>query len=265
LGAVNPRYHYGTGGRTPEARDAYKINCQRCVLALDARHKGYNVEARANFRDLGNSHADEQLKDNHIADWWRDQNGMPGAWIDVEDLPDPSKRPDDGSDIANPKRRERYLRENADALHPKLADNPGPHHWDHMADIMSSWGEGARGLIATTRQRPGGYMRHVIHARVGPGGKIAYDDPQDPTGFADHGAHWREHTAYGLSIYSKDERDEGTSLYDSPIAQIRHRNMKHSPLRFMRVDDKTLAPGAAKYLVDRGTAGPQPITPPRNI
>ncbi len=265
LGAVNPRYHYGTGGRTPEARDAYKINCQRCVLALDARHKGYNVEARANFRDLGNSHADEQLKDNHIADWWRDQNGMPGAWIDVEDLPDPSKRPDDGSDIANPKRRERYLRENADALHPKLSDNPGPHHWDHMADIMSSWGEGARGLIATTRQRPGGYMRHVIYARVGPGGKIAYDDPQDPTGFADHGAHWREHTAYGLSIYSKAERDEGTSLYDSPIAQIRHRNMKHSPLRFMRVDDKTLAPGAAKYLVDRGTAGPQPITPPRNI
>ena len=262
---VNPRYHHGTGGRSPEARDAYKINCQRCVLALDARHKGYNVEARANFRDVGNPYADDQLRDNHIADWWKDKNGMPGAWIDVEDLPDPSKRPDDGSDIADPKRRERYLRENADYLHPKLADNPGPHHWDHMADIMASWGPGARGVIATTRERPGGFMRHIIHARVGPGGKIDYDDPQDPTGFADHGAHWREHTAYGTKIYSKAERDEGDSMYDSPVARIRYRNMKHSPLRFMRVDDKALTSEATKYLVDRGTAGPERITPPQNV
>lgn len=265
LNVVNPRYHHGTGGRSPEANDAYKINCQRSVLALDARHRGYNVEARPNFRDVGNPYSDEQLKDNQIADWWQDKHGMPGAWIDVEDLPDPSKQPDDGSDIADPKRRERYLRDNADALHPKLVDNPGPHHWDHMANIMSSWGSGARGVIATTRQRPGGFMRHIIHARVGPNGMITYDDPQDPTAFADHGAHWREHTAYGTPIYSKAERDEGDSLYDSPVARIRYRNMKHSPLRFMRVDDKTLAPGAAKYLVDRGTAGAQPITPPRNV
>lgn len=239
---VNPRYFHGTGGRTTEAQNAYKVNCQRAVLALDARHRGFNVEARPNFRDPGNSQSDEQFNDQDIAEWWHDADGLPAAWQDAEDV---------------------FGHLPADAR-----------RWDAMTDHIASWGPGARGAVAVTRRRPAGVMRHIVHARVNPSGLVNFEDPQDPHGAGlDDGGytggspanHWRTHTAYDLPIYSTSEREDGDSLYADPGAQIRHRNKRHSPLRFLRLDDKELHPSTARLMVDRGSAGPNPIPPPQNV
>ena len=194
----------------------------------------------------------------------------------MHDLPDPTQSPEDLSDLTD-KQRAQYLRGiGGQPHHPRLETNPGPHHWDVMEQHIRSWGPGARAAIAPTRQRPGGWMRHIIHAEVGPDGTISYADPQDPLGTdanrdgsgftgGDAGTHWRTHTAYGAEMYAAWERDQADELYAEPHQQagkIRYRNHRPSALRFFRLDDKTLHPDAGKYLVDRGTAGASPILPP---
>jgi GNAT superfamily N-acetyltransferase len=261
LVTVNPRYDHGLLGRTDAARDAYKINCQRSVLALDARKRGYNVEARPNYRpSYHDRHADEQFGDHDIASWWRDADGHPGQWTDVGDLPDLAN-PEDFSGMTK-RQVDQYLR-GGGMEHMPLAHNPGPHHWDVMERNIAAWGPSARAAIAVTKGRPGGIMRHIIHAEVGPNGQVTYHDPQDPAGEPTPGQSWRAAAVYGHDHNNhRLERGDAASLYADPVARIEHRNRKWSPLRYLRLDDRQLAPHTAKYMVDRGTAGADPITPP---
>lgn len=253
LAAVNPRHDHGMevpppprpGGsmegklRWLEGANArlaaYTINCQRACLALDGRHRGLNVEARPNYHnprhDPGGT--DQQWTDDEVADLWHDRDGNQPAWIDASD-------------------------------HFQLA-TPGTAHWDAMTDHIGSWGKGARALIAMTQADPTDPVnnhpfRHVIMARVGRDGKVRYVDPQIARADA---SDWRGRVMYGGHplLFTAADRDHAASLTDDHRVKNIVRNRLYSPLRYLRIDDARLSPHAALHLVDRGTAGPAPITP----
>lgn len=253
LAAVNPRHNHGMevpsmprpgGSMAGKLRwldganarlAAYMINCQRACLALDARHRGLNVEARPNYHnprhDPGGT--DEQWSDDELADLWHDRDGNQPAWIDASD-------------------------------HFQLA-TPGTAHWDAMTDHINSWGRGARALIAMTQANPtdptnGDPFRHVIMARVGRDGKVRYVDPQIARADA---SDWRGRVMYGGHplLFTAADRAHAASLTDDHRVKNVVRNRLYSPLRYLRTDDAELSPHAALHLVDRGTAGPAPITP----
>lgn len=265
-GVVNPRYGRGmTPGGYQDYADqrAYNINCQRCVLASEARHRGYNVEAQRNYRksDIF-SHPDDdtQFPDHSIAHWFSGDTGKTPRWQDVEDLPDPAWQPEDLSDLTD-KQREQYLRGTGGVQKPTtLASNPGPHHWDHMTSQIAAWGPGARGIVAVTYKSLGGdTKRHVLKAHVGPDGKVNYYDPQ--TDEHDQGSHWRDKVDYaGSNDNHRESRNLGAQNWDKQFgSQVI--NKHYSPLRYLRVDDKELHPGAAYHMVDRGTAVGEPLLP----
>lgn len=231
LAAVNPRFDHGLPGNSSGARAAYQTNCQRAVLALDARHRGLNVEARPNFHEPGNLLSDEQWTDSDLADFWRDGKNHPATWIDAED-------------------------------HFQFTP-PGPGWWDAMDEEIASWGPQARALVAVTQadpNNPGVPARHVIYAHGSRRGKVNYADPQIAKADA---SDWRDRVLYGGHplLFTTQQRDEAAARTNNPHARKIVRNRLYSPLRFMRIDDKNLDPRAARHLVDRGTAGHRPIVP----
>lgn len=231
LAAVNPRFDHGLPGNSSAARAAYQTNCQRAVLALDARHRGLNVEARPNFHEPGNLLSDEQWTDSDLADFWRDGKNHPATWIDAED-------------------------------HFQFTP-PGPGWWDAMDEEIASWGPQARALVAVTQadpNNPGVPARHVIYAHGSRRGKVNYADPQIAKADA---SDWRDRVLYGGHplLFTTQQRNEAAARTNNPHAQKIVRNRLYSPLRFMRIDDKNLDPRAARHLVDRGTAGHRPIVP----
>lgn len=241
-GLANPRYAHGTGGRTTAAMMAYQVNCQRCVLAAEARHRGHNVEARPNYRDATDSSAnDRQFKDHDIASWFRNADGTVPKWIDAEDADHPSAMNRSGE--------------------PLKLKHFGEQQWDHMHEQIKSWGPGARAAVvmSTPTLTDNSYTRHIIHAVVDDDGKVNYIDPQ--TGNND-ASHHRESIGYSLHPENQTKRlwlDKRPIEEDDKVT-LHNKNM--SPLRFMRLDDKQLSPEVAQHVVDRGTAGGRGIIPP---
>ena len=242
-GLANPRFAHGTGGRTDAARQAYQVNCQRCVLAAEARHRGHNVEARPNYRDETNSSGnDRQFKDHDIASWFRNPDGTVPKWIDAQDAQHPSAKDRMGDPL-------------------RMKTFPGEQQWDHMHEQIKSWGPGARAAVVMSHPTlDGGHSRHIIHAVVDDKGKVNYIDPQ--TGNND-ASHHRESIGYNLHA---DNQTKRLWLDKRPLDE-EDRTMLHnknaSPLRYMRLDDKQLSPETAQHLVDRGTAGGRAIIPPQ--
>lgn len=257
-GLANPRYAHGTGGKTVAAQMAYQVNCQRCVLAAEARHRGHNVEARPNYRDATDSSGnDRQFQDHDIATWFRNADGTVPKWIDAEDQFDPDEyKP---TDYGRPTMKHDELPDGGYGL--RLKHQPGEKQWDHMHEQIKSWGPGARGAVvmSTPTLTGNSHTRHIIHVVVDDKGKVNYIDPQ--TGNND-ASHHRESIGYNLHPENQTKRlwvDKRPIDEDDKVA-LHNQNM--SPLRFMRLDDKQLAPGTAQHMVDRGTANGRGIIPP---
>lgn len=244
---VNPRHAYGiaphAGYRTEAEQRAYKINCQRCILAAEARHRGYNVEAQRNFQPFkdidGHPENDQTFDDHQIALWFQNKDGSIPTWIDPED--DPA----------------------AAAKEPIPSTDKPTHLWDHMHEQIASWGPGARGAIAVTYKSKGGQTkRHVLSVKVHDNGKVHYYDTQTHETGQDQ--YWRDKIDYEGS-----NTDFANMRYDGKAGQVpnpaRAINRYHSPLRYMRLDDKDLSPHAAKHMVDRGTAPDEAILPTTNV
>lgn len=226
-GFINPRFRVGMGGKNQAAQDAYKINCQRCTLATDAYHRGYNVEAAPNYQPRGGSGADTEFGDHAIANWFRNPaTGEGGTWIDAQD---------------------------------QFPGTPNsPKLWDKMNDHIASWGPGARGTVSMSYATPGSYARHIINAQVGDDGKVTYPDAQSSE--PDTGPHWRDKTGYRLHGKNKARRAQAQN-YAAPERQRQVINQNPSALRYMRTDDKDLSPETAKHMIDRGSAENWPIKP----
>jgi hypothetical protein len=243
-GLANPRFSHGTGGRSAAARQAYQVNCQRCVLAAEARHRGHNVEARPNYRDEDRPNDpgnDRQFRDHDIAAWFRNPDGTVPKWTDAEDADHPSAMNRSGE--------------------PLKLKHFGEQQWDHMHEQIKSWGPGARGAVVMSTPTLTGdsYTRHIIHAVVDDKGKVNYIDPQ--TGNND-ASHHRESIGYNLHPENQTKRLwlDKRPLDEEDRVALHNRNM--SPLRYMRLDDKQLSPEVAQHVVDRGTAGGRAIIPP---
>ena len=265
VGCVNPRHHVGTGGRNDAARNAYKINCQRCTLAAELRHRGLNVEAQRNFRylnsfgEIDQQISDKQFNDHDIASWFRNADGSIPRWNDVEDEEDPEWEPEDLSDLTD-KQREQYMRGGGDQP-TRLSSRTGPHHWDHMTNQIAKWGPGARGMVTISQPAlSGGITRHVFNAIVGKDGKVHYVDHQ--TGEHDV-SHFRNSIAYEHQPHTQRRREdlEWDDL-GSPHIATNGINTYYSSLRYLRTDDKGLATEVSQHVVDRGTADPKPIRAP---
>lgn len=266
---VNPRH---TDGLTPGGiyqtyadQRAFQINCQRCVLAAEARHRGYNVEAARNYQPIdgvkNHPDNDQEFPDQGIAAWFTDPaTGRPARWQDAEDLPDPTWQPDDLSDLTD-KQREQFLRGIGGAQQPtKVRDNPDLHHWDVMHDHIASWGPGARGIVAVTyKSASGATKRHVLSAHVRDNGTVHYFDPQDGTTGQQH--EWRDRVDYAGS--RDDHRMARDNAALNPIKGIGTaiHNKYYSPLRVLRVDNQDLHPSVARNVVSRGTAPDEPLRP----
>lgn len=226
---INPRFKAGTGDPDLASQRAYMINCQRCALAADANYHGLNVEAQQRYHSPKGGHTNDYIpKDHELAAWWRDANGVPAAWIDPQD-------------------------------HFAVGDD-GPHHWDHMTRQIASWGPGGRAVIMASYPHPHAneFVRHVFNARVGDNGQVHYLDHQIRGSSGDH---YRDRVDY-TALDGRSRRKN--ILTTDPAARIVERNKIESPLRFLRTDDKTLAPETAKFLVDRGTADGTPIFAPHD-
>jgi hypothetical protein len=226
---INPRFKAGTGDPDLASQRAYMINCQRCALAADANYHGLNVEAQQRYHSPKGGHTNDYIpKDHELAAWWRDANGVPAAWIDPQD----------------------HFAEGDD----------GPHHWDHMTRQIASWGPGGRAVIMASYPHPHAneFVRHVFNARVGDSGQVHYLDHQIRGSSGDH---YRDRVDY-TALDGRSRRKN--ILTTDPAARIVERNKIESPLRFLRTDDKTLAPETAKFLVDRGTADGTPIFAPHD-
>lgn len=239
-GHLNPRFNIGmgvaqTGNKKTDAaaERAYKVNCQRSMLASEARHRGYNVEAQRNFQPGGLLN-DKNFADHDIAAWFQHPDGSQAKWHDVEDeFPDAKM---------------------------------GASQWDLMHKQIQGWGEGARGMVAVSypRRTSKGYARHVISAHVGPGGKVNYHDPQSGEDNVEN--LWRKSLSYRAFRSHKPVRQRSRSRQElgevDPVSATTQRNSYYSPLRYMRTDDKELHPDVSRYMVDRGTATDKPILPP---
>ena len=245
---VNPRYDIGLAGKSEAAQRAYKVNCQRCVLAADARHRGHNVEARPSYQTPEAKFSDKKLDDHDIASLWQHPDGSAPRWQDAEDL-------SPHSDLTS-------------------EPEPEPNHWDVMHDhIAKNWPPGARGIVAPSYHVPGGdFNRHVVNVEVHPyTGKVRYSDPQSAQ--MDVHDKWRNadliHTETSNISQRKRRREfnhlEGTGYFDTATATRNINKNGWSGLRFMRTDNLDLHPNASQFMVDRGTAPHMPIIPPKPI
>lgn len=237
-GPVNPRFDIGLGGEDLPSLNAYKINCQRCVLAAEMRAKGYNVEARPNYRSpRGGSSNDKSLDDAAISSLYLRHDGLPTHFHDAEDM--------------------------FDARDPREL-------WDHMTAHIAGYGPGARAGISVSYGGEDPYsagpFRHMLRAHVDDGGNVIYSDPQKPQYIA---SNWRERINHGLYRGNADRRRAALSTLQNPnlspsdyLAAHAAHSKEVSPLRFIRLDDKTIAPHASQYVVDRGTMGSGLVLPP---
>jgi hypothetical protein len=242
---VNPRYRYGMAPQGSfqsfAEQQAYMINCQRSILATEARHKGYNVEAQRNYRpyDQIKDHPenDTRFDDHDIAGWFRNKDGSTPRWIDAEDVPGGEHL----EPIPNP-------------------DNDQRHLWDHMHNQIADWGPHARGVICTTYKTAGGNIqRHVLSVKNDEHGIPQYYDSQ--TAEKNLAEHWRNKIDYDGSSQTNANNRYLAKEHDNPEIGTRWINKSWSPLRFMRLDDKDLSPKVSQHLVDRGTQPDSPVTP----
>lgn len=126
-----------------------RINCQRCVVAQEAREKGYDVTAVS------------------IEEGWK-----PGQWIESINRHNSHVVGATSSDIAS-------LFIKSDGTHPSWSwgtpgNDKGVRAAAMEAEILS-WGEGARGIVFVNWSN--GRGAHVFSAKV-QNGQVVYLDPQ---------------------------------------------------------------------------------------
>jgi ribosomal protein S18 acetylase RimI-like enzyme len=271
---VNPRYGEGTGEddqyqdwmndedflstddpkatrpdyeRYNSHKDAYRVNCQRVILAAELRHRGYNVEAAPNVApsvDDTVSRDEERLRGtdkslgggHDIASWFKNPDGTTARWNATDDVfPELSRAPEDGHQ-----------------------------HWEAMHNEIKSWGAGARGIIDFQHPGRGG---HVFNVSVDEDGEVNYFDHQpgkDASSYHDKPA-WdhhnrengREYRMMWSGVKPLDSYDQKRfSGPDGEEKKLEAYNDLHAPLRFLRTDDKDLDPSISQHVIDRGDAVP---------